>query len=365
MPKISAVIPVYNVEEYLPRCMESVLEQSLEDIEIICVDDGSTDNSSSILETYASEDRRIKVIHQSNSGYGKAMNVGMREVTGKYFAVLEPDDFILPDAYKILYESAERFNADVVRADYFDSFTENGKSLLKARQLSKDYSWYYHLLCPNKALEVYMFVMHNWTGIHRTSFLREHKIQFNETPGASFQDNGFFFQVFTQTDRLLYIPCPCYCYNIENPNSSIHSKNKVYAAADEYNYIYDFLEQHQEFKATVEPVYYARMFRIYHQTFLRVASEFRKEFATFFRNTFLEASKNHKLQTGYMTIKEREFLRYLLESPEKYMSVAIPLEESTSSEKAKKLFTICCEEGITGLKSRVKRKMGLENADQP
>ena len=116
---LSVAVPGYNVEKYLPRCIESALFQTLEDIEIICVDDGSTDGCGAMLDEYARRDSRVKVIHQPNGGYGKAMNAGLRAATGEYFAVLESDDFILPDAYEILYANARKFDADIVRADYY------------------------------------------------------------------------------------------------------------------------------------------------------------------------------------------------------------------------------------------------------
>ena len=330
MPKVSAVIPVYNVQDFLPRCIESALSQTLADIEIICVDDGSTDRCPELLDQYAKRDSRVTVIHQPNSGYGKAMNTGLDVIKGEYFAVLESDDFILPDAYEILYTSAKRFDADVVRADYFDYRTVQDRPSLKAMQMSKDYSWYYRLIRPNSEPSVYMFPMHNWSGIHKSSFLREKHIRYNETPGASFQDNGFFFQVFSQTDRLLYIPRPCYCYRVDNPGSSIHSRSKVYTAAEEYSFIREFINNHPDLKEELDPVFYARKFRIYHQTFLRIGREFRPEFASFFRSEMLSANESGNLHPDLLSEKERVLLQYLLSSDREYISIATPMEECRS-----------------------------------
>ncbi|MBQ9299661.1 MAG: glycosyltransferase family 2 protein [Clostridia bacterium] len=322
MPKISAVIPVYNVEAFLPLCIESALHQTLEDIEIICVDDGSTDNCPHMLDEYASKDKRVKVIHQPNGGYGKAMNAGLRVATGEYFAVLESDDFILPDAYEVLYNAAKRYDADVIRADYFDFTTYNRRPNLKLKQITQDYTMYNRLICPNREQKVYSYVMHNWTGIHRISFLREKNIWYNETPGASYQDNGFYFQVFTQTERLVYIPRGCYCYRIDNPTSSIHNPNKVYTMTEEYEFIHRFISKHPEFEKEIEPAFYARLFRAYHQTYMRIGEEFRAEFAQFFRNTFVEIRDKHLINTTLMTKGERELLIVLLDSTELYQFMA-------------------------------------------
>ncbi len=324
MPKISAVVPVYNVEKYLAQCLDSALAQTLTDIEIICVDDGSTDGSPAMLDAYAEKDSRVKVIHKENGGYGKAMNTGLEHATGEYFAVLESDDYLMPDSYELLYRNAVKFDADIVRGDYYDYSTYNGQPNLKLKQITQDSTWYYRLICPNDELEVYSFVMHNWTGIYRLSYLRENGIRYNETPGASYQDNGFWFQVFSQTERLVYVPHAAYCYRIDNPASSIHDPQKVYTARDEYAFIRSFLAQHPEFEETLEPVYYARLFRIYHQTVLRIDEQFRKEFVKFFRDTFIEACDTHKVQTGLMTENERDLLLFLLASEKYYLNRAVP-----------------------------------------
>ena len=100
MPKVSIIVPTYNVEQYLREAMDSIINQTLKDIEIICIDDGSTDNSGKILDEYASKDSRVKVIHKKNGGYGKAMNVGLDNATGEYVGIVEPDDYIEPDMYE-------------------------------------------------------------------------------------------------------------------------------------------------------------------------------------------------------------------------------------------------------------------------
>ena len=197
-PKVSIVIPVYNVEKFLPQCLESAINQTLKEIEIICVNDGSTDSSLDILNSYAQKDERIKIINKENSGYGASMNRGLDMATGEYFAILESDDFCMPDAYETMYKTAKQFDADIVRSDYFDLTTPNNKIFLKRQYMSLDYSYYYRTICPNDEPEVYLFVMHNWTGIYKISYLRNKGVRYNETPGAAYQDNGFFFQFFSQ-----------------------------------------------------------------------------------------------------------------------------------------------------------------------
>jgi len=94
MPKVSLIVPTYNVEQYLVECMESITNQTLEDIEVICINDGSTDGSLSILQSYADKDKRIIIVDKENGGYGIGMNIGLEMATGEYIGIVEPDDFV-------------------------------------------------------------------------------------------------------------------------------------------------------------------------------------------------------------------------------------------------------------------------------
>ncbi|HJD96893.1 glycosyltransferase, partial [Mailhella massiliensis] len=102
-PFLSVIIPVYNVEKYLARCLDSVLAQSFSDMEIICVDDGSTDSSPDILRAYAARDARIRLIHQKNRGIAAARNAGLDAAAGRYVAFVDSDDAVTPDIYKSIF----------------------------------------------------------------------------------------------------------------------------------------------------------------------------------------------------------------------------------------------------------------------
>ena len=364
-PKISAVVPVYNVERYLRECIDSALAQTLEDIEIICVDDGSTDGCPAILDEYAARDSRVRVIHQPNGGYGKAMNAGLRAARGEYFAVLESDDFIQPDAYEILYRNAKKFDADVVRADFCFYTTVDGKPNLKLEQVSRDYTWYYRLICPREELGAFRFVMHNWTGVHKLSFLREKDIWYNETPGASYQDNGFYFQVFTQTDRLLYVPRACYCYRYDNPGASIRDPKKVYTMTEEYAFIRAFLARHPEFEQQVLPAYNVRLFRVYNETYHRIDPEIRPEYLRFFRGEMLKCAELGGFAEEVLNKTDRILLPLLLESEAAYLDYFKPKEEKRKeaaealkrahpiAARLRNFLTILMEKGWRGVWKRV------------
>ena len=129
MPILSILIPVFNTRRYLAESLDSACGQTLRDIEIICLDDGSTDGSAEILDECAERDGRLKVVHKPNTGFGDTMNVGLAQAQGKYVAFLESDDFIGRDAYAELVAAAEKSGAEIVKGNYFEfRVTErNGK----------------------------------------------------------------------------------------------------------------------------------------------------------------------------------------------------------------------------------------------
>lgn len=122
---ISVIIPVYNVESYLPECIDSILTQEYSDLEVILIDDGSTDESGKICDEYAKRDCRIKVIHQSNGGAAAAKNAGLRVATGEYLSFVDSDDFLEPGAYSHMIRLLQDQKADVVQCSYRDIFRDH------------------------------------------------------------------------------------------------------------------------------------------------------------------------------------------------------------------------------------------------
>lgn len=117
-PLISVIVPIYNMEPLLPRCLDSLAAQTLRDLEIICVDDGSTDGSGGIVRKYASGDSRFRLITQENSGRAEARNAGIRAAAAPYLGFADPDDYVEPDMYERLYRLAEESGADMVQCSY-------------------------------------------------------------------------------------------------------------------------------------------------------------------------------------------------------------------------------------------------------
>lgn len=125
MIKISIIIPVYNVEKYLATCLDSVINQTYKNLEILLIDDGSTDSSGLICEQYSKKDTRIKTIHKKNGGLSDARNVGISYASGDYISFIDSDDFIDINTFTILNQYIKQYNADIITFNY-GSVTTNG-----------------------------------------------------------------------------------------------------------------------------------------------------------------------------------------------------------------------------------------------
>lgn len=241
-PVLTVIMPVYNALPYLETSIESVLAQTLADIEILCIDDGSTDGSSDVLARYAADDPRIRIITKPNAGYGAAVNDGIDAARGTYVGIVEPDDFIEPDMYKHLTDIANKHDCDVVKSDFLPFTGENETYEDAWYEIAPCKDYYGKVFDSTKGESLFYVMMMNWTGIYRRDFLRKHKVRHNESPGAAFQDNGFWFQVFTFAKRVFVTNRAFYHYRTDNASSSINSTTVAHRITGEYAFIRRFLE---------------------------------------------------------------------------------------------------------------------------
>ena len=182
MPKISVIIPVYNVEQYLRQCLDSVVNQTLKDIEIILVDDGSTDSSLSICNEYAQKDSRIKVLKQNHKGAGAARNKGLKIAKGKYLSILDSDDYFELDMLQKLYAKATENNADITICDiyHYDNLTKETKYFDWIIQKSKIPQ---NLIFNYKDFPDYIFNCFQnwaWNKLFKSDFIKLNNIKFQE-----------------------------------------------------------------------------------------------------------------------------------------------------------------------------------------
>lgn len=278
MPLVSIIVPIYNVEKYVKKCVQSCQNQTLKNIEIICVDDGSKDRSFAIVKSIATRDSRIKCLTKKNSGYGNTMNVGLDNACGEYIAIAESDDYIDPDMCEILYNKAKQYSIDVIKSDYYTFQKRNGKVYTEYESTCGDPKYYNRVLVPKNTKEMFTFQMNTWTGLYRREFLEKNHIRHNETPGASFQDNGFWFQTLSLAKSVMFVNKAFYHYRQDNPNSSINSKGKVFCMNEEFEFIHDFMEAHEEVKENFMYEFFRKKFFNYMHTYARISEEYKLPF---------------------------------------------------------------------------------------
>ena len=219
MPKVSVIIPVYNVEKYLRECLNSVINQTLKDIEIIIIDDGGKDNCPQIIDEYAQKDSRIIAIHKDNGGYGQSCNIGLDKATGEYIAILEPDDFIDSNMYEDLYNIAKNNDSDIVKSPYY-AFYDLSEKIKHTAFCNFDNIPQNKTFKINECPQMLTYHPSIWSAIYKTKFIRGNNIRFIEAPGAAWADNPFFIETYCKAEKINYIPNAYYHYRILTYNSS-------------------------------------------------------------------------------------------------------------------------------------------------
>ncbi|MCD7857506.1 MAG: glycosyltransferase [Clostridiales bacterium] len=278
-PKVSVVLPIYNVEDYLNEALYSLSVQTLNEMEFLCVNDGSTDGSMAIIQEYANVDKRFRILDGPNGGYGKAMNRGIDAARGKYLGILEPDDFVPPKMFQVLYRTASKNQLDFVKADFYRFVVNKDGSLKKTLfRLTNDKSYYNRLVNPSEDIQTFKFEMNTWNGIYSLDFLNRWHIRHNETPGASYQDNGFWFQTFCRATRAWFLDRAFYMNRRDNPNSSVFNRKKLYCVTDEYRYLWNWMSQEPELLEKFTPIFYAKKFSNSIVTYRRLAPEYQLEY---------------------------------------------------------------------------------------
>lgn len=236
---VSIIMPSLNVAPYIKECLQSALEQTMQEIEIICIDAHSTDGTYEILKEYADEPKykgKIRLLQSDIKSYGYQVNLGIREAKGKYIAILETDDFVAKEMYGDLYRLAEENQVDFVKADH-DTFFElqNGERLYWNVPLwSKEKNYYNKILDARTMTYLYTHDFNIWKGIYNREFLLQNEIWCNESKGAAFQDLGFGLQVLATAKNAYYTDNSYYRYRSGRDESSVNSINGLKYAYQEF-----------------------------------------------------------------------------------------------------------------------------------
>ena len=297
---ISVIIPVYNVEDYLEECLDSVCNQSFKDIEIICVNDGSTDMSPKILDDYVKKDSRIKIITQENNGLGHARNTGLKYAAGEYVLFVDSDDFLCENALGELYSNARSNNSDVV---IFNFFSYNGNYAPTGLQLEElfgnvdynDFTFTYR--------DIKHYVMYDyfavWFKMYKKDFLDKFNLDFQV--GIAYEDVLFQVKSFIYADKISFLPKHLYSYRVFNSSSITSDSTKIFDIVDVVDSVEEFLKEmslYDEFE------FEFLMFKIIHYSY-KVRISRGTNYFDFVKNEFISLKNNPKLNFDDLTPKAK------------------------------------------------------------
>lgn len=213
-PLISIIIPVYNAERYLASCLDSILEQSYRNLEVIIINDGSLDFSLNIAEKYAEQDDRLKVYSQDNSGPSEARNYGLSVSTGNYISFVDADDMVLPKAFEMMLKIMDTFSADIV-----EGRVTEGKIYKKIEYINKLHS---EFMDSKSAIERVLYqkdmLSSPWGKLYKKSLFDDVKFE----KGLIYEDLDIFYKVYERADKITYTNFPVYFYR-NNEESTLHT----------------------------------------------------------------------------------------------------------------------------------------------
>ncbi len=224
-PLITVILPIFNAMPYLPQCLDSIVGQDYENLEIICLNDGSTDTSLEVMTSYANQDSRITVINKENEGYGATCNRGLELAQGTWIAIVEPDDWIEQSMYSSMMAFAQPFEEttplDIIKTPYWRIWMPD-----TAQQRKLNCSYRGRITPPEQPFTIdeaaHLLTHHPsiWSALYRRSFLDEYGIRFKPIPGAGWADNPFLVETLLQAQAIGYLDRPFYCYREETPEKS-------------------------------------------------------------------------------------------------------------------------------------------------
>lgn len=291
--KVSIIMPSLNVGKYIKDCLDSVIRQSLKDIEIICVDAGSTDGTLQVLEEFARRDSRIKIINSSMKSYGFQMNLGIDAAVGEYIGIVETDDYIDTDMFEKMYQQITYYDVDYIKGVYIgfvekdEIFEKKHSDAIDARFLSQRLD-----LNTNRKLGI-LSPVHIWSGLYRRKFLVDNNIRFNETLGASFQDTSFSILVGMLADSCVYTDDTFYHYRMDNINSSVKSASKINCVVEEYAYVVNKLLELGKYSNEVKEIVERFKLNTYIWNYNRLNADGRHTFLDLINDEMQDYIDNH------------------------------------------------------------------------
>ena len=263
---VSVIVPVYNVEAYLDQCLDSISAQTHRNLEIICVNDGSTDDSLGIMQRHAAEDDRIRIIDKPNGGYGQGCNRGIDEARGEWVSIIEPDDWISPTMYERMLAFADSFveTIDIVKTPWYDVVDWNDPD--KQEEVRCPLTGLIKTSKKPFAIEQYPVLLEvhpaTWSAIYRRGFLVENNIRLIEYPGAGWADNPFLAETMGRAKSIIYLDEPFYHYRCDIHGSTWNhaSDDAIARPFDRWEVMLDILKRCGKTQRQVLESHYMRGF---------------------------------------------------------------------------------------------------------
>lgn len=314
--KISIIVPVYNASKYLSECLDSIAKQTLKDIEIICINDGSTDNSLQILNDYFAKDKRFVIINQENQGVSVARNTGIESAKGDYIAFVDSDDYIKSDFLEILYSKAVKNNAEISAADIV--YVANGKLKYDNYMSKQTFKANKSLLTSYKDKSKFVRSVNVWNKLYRTDFINKYNLKFMR--GCKFgEDTCFIFLAVSLAQKISLTRDTAYYYrkNDESVTKNAFNSSLVFDLVNTMDYIQKLLIQKIDEGVLSKEylmLFYAYEINQFHTWYKETAEPYKTEF----KNKAVERLKSVVVESNkYISLKTKT--RY-----EKFMGIYEP-----------------------------------------
>jgi glycosyltransferase involved in cell wall biosynthesis len=337
-PLISIIVPIFNSQDYLRKCIDSLLCQTLKEIEIILINDGSTDISPEIIDEYAKKDPRVKAIHKKNSGYGASMNRGIRAAKASYIGTIEADDYADRKMFETMYRAAERTKAQIVKTNYYRVAYGKKKTQEKyivppGASTQEDFDGKGVLIDPHKNSSIFWSRPSVWSAIYKKAFLKKNDIHFLETPHASFQDTGFQLKCFIAADKLYLLDKAFVHYRINNVKSTVKSEEKVFYMRGEIESAKLFLRKYPHKEAKLLQVITGASFNIYKWNLRWLGDDLVEGFLISMRNDFKRAKADGLINKKYFSNTNMRLMHLLLMAPRVFYWYVANLVHAMHKEK--------------------------------
>ncbi len=324
IPAVSVVVPIYGVEKYLRQCVDSILAQTLQNIEVILVNDGSKDGCPAMIDAYAKQDRRVVAVSQENQGYGKAVNCGIAKARGEFIGLIEADDWIEPTMYEKLYKNAKANNSDVVKCLFYryDSTVQGNaadtewvarhQNLREAPDSVFSVAKYPKILCFHASV---------WAALYRGAFVKQQKMV--ETKTASYQDFPFMIETMCRAQRITVVKECLIHYRMESGqnSSTLRRDERLLMMPEQCCYGREILKKYRCYDKLKEEFYF-HSFLTNRGFYSSIYFKHKRAYFQKLRELFLPLLNDPEFTYKYFTSEQRTFVRHILAN--RFYSTLIP-----------------------------------------